>query len=269
MNNTKAIDFVLLIPCYNNNKGLIHSLKSVCYPKEKCEILIVDDGSDPFISAQELMEKLPALTVKVIRIDKNKGIVNALNVGLNTIKSRIDIKYIARLDAGDICHPERFKKQVDFLNTHPEIALLSSWATFYNLTRKVGYSYTTQISHSAILKEMHYKCSFIHPAVMFRSEVLNTIGVYPTEFPHAEDYAFFWEIIQSYKGAIIPEKLVEIDFSEYSVSSKNYNKQLNSRKKVVKRFGDQLFHKLIGLLLLQIKQILPATLIQKIKQLKN
>lgn len=122
------IDFVLLIPCYNNKKGLIASLKSVQYPKEKCEILIVDDGSNPALSAEQLQNEVPFLYIKVIRVEKNLGIVNALNVGLNWILNNCDTMYIARLDAGDSCYPDRFYKQTEFLNKHPEIALLGTCA---------------------------------------------------------------------------------------------------------------------------------------------
>ncbi len=262
--NQQPIDFVLLIPCYNNSEGLQHSLKSISYPKNKCEILIIDDGSTLPLNENEL-QKIYELTIQVIRLAVNGGIVNALNTGLNKLRSRNDIKYIARLDAGDSCSEHRFYRQVDFLNAHPDIALLASWARFENNDTCNGYDYITKITHPEILKEMHFKCSFIHPSVMFRAEVLNTVGIYPQDYPHAEDYAFFWKIIQSYKGAVLPEKLVKINFSEKNVSSKNYKKQLRSRKRIVKKFGNNSIYKWIGLAILNTKLLLPARLVLFLK----
>lgn len=263
--NHKPVDFVLLIPCYNNREGLLHSLKSISYPKEKCEILIVDDGSDVQLNQKVLQEKFPGLSIQVIRLEKNSGIVNALNQGLERIRGRSDVKYIARLDAGDDCLENRFYRQVDFLNAHPDIGILASWARFESKNTGDGYDYRTKIGHSEILKEMHFKCSFIHPTVMFRVELLDTIGVYPGDYPHAEDYAFFWKIVKTYNGAVLPERLVRIILSDKTISSINYKKQLRSRKKIVEEFGSDPIYKYIGLLILNIKLLLPPRLILFLK----
>lgn len=267
--NKQLIDFVLLIPCYNNSDGLARSLKSVVYTKNKFEVVIVDDGSTPPINAVSLQEQFQGTTIHVIRLEQNKGIVNALNTGLNFLKSRSDIKYIARLDAGDTCDENRFFKQVGFLDTHAEIALLGSWARFENALSGKGYDYITKTSHEEILKEMHFKCSFIHPSVMFRRQVLNNVGIYLENYPHAEDYAFFWNILKSNKGAILPEKLVVIIFSDKNVSAIHYKKQLNSRKRVVKDFGTHYFYSLLGNMMQSFKAILPLSLILKLKSNKN
>jgi glycosyltransferase involved in cell wall biosynthesis len=263
--NSTVIDFVLLIPCHNNISGLAASIRSISYPPDKYEVLIVDDGSDIPITKNELKPSDPKVTITIIRLEHNQGIAQALNAGLASLKSRTDVEYIARLDAGDTCHQERFRKQVDFLNRHKEIALLASWARFQNETLMKGYDYITKSKHEEIVKEMHYKCSFIHPSVMFRKEVLDTVALYPLSYPHAEDYAFFWKILKKNKGAVIPEKLVNIVFSDKNISSENYKKQLRSRKKIVKEFGNLWLPKMAGLAILTIKQIMPKNWINVLK----
>jgi glycosyltransferase involved in cell wall biosynthesis len=268
--NSKNIDFVLLIPCYNNISGLSASLKSIYYPVAKFEVLIVDDGSMTPISKDELLQQLDSeMTIRIIRLDRNQGIVQALNAGLVTLRARTDFNYIARLDAGDTCDEQRFHKQVDFLDHHPDIAILASWARFQSTDSNSGYDYITKTTHQDIVKEMHYKCPFIHPSVMFRKEVLDTVGVYPLTYPHAEDYAFFWIILKKYKGAVLPEKLVNIVFSDKNVSAENYKKQLESRKKVVQEFGDQGLRKMIGMATLNLKLVLPRAFIQFLKISKS
>lgn len=261
-----AIDFVLLIPCYNNLNGLAVSLKSISYPVDKFEVLIIDDGSEVPVT-QEKLQVDPAMVINIIRLDHNQGIVQALNTGLATLQSRTNLKYIARLDAGDTCDKQRFQKQVNYLDQHKEIALLASWARFQHSTSVQGYDYITKITHEEIVKEMHRKCSFIHPSVMFRREILDHIGFYPSNYPHAEDYAFFWKIMKHYKGAVLPEKLVQIAYSDANVSSENYTRQLQSRKKIVKDFGDNWLSKWIGIGLLNLKLIIPRKIIQRLKQI--
>jgi glycosyltransferase involved in cell wall biosynthesis len=258
--NAKNIDFVLLIPCYNNISGLSASLESISYPFAKFEVLIVDDGSIVPITKNNL--QIPnEMIVDIIRLDRNLGVVP----GLMVLKSRSDLNYIARLDAGDTCNEKRFQKQVDFLNENDDIAIVASWARFQEAASTNGYDYITETTHEKIVKEMHYKCSFIHPSVMFKKEVLDKVGLYPITYPHAEDYAFFWKILKYYKGAVLPEKLVQIGYSDTNVSAENYKKQLHSRKTIVKEFGDNWLDKRIGIELLNLKLILPRKIIQKIK----
>lgn len=262
--NDPSKDFILLIPCYNNKEGLITSLSSISYPGEKFEVLIIDDGSTEPINQEELRLYCKG-AIQVVHMEKNAGVVVALNAGLRIIKSRNDIKYIARLDAGDTCHEQRFFRQVEFLNNHPNIALLASWARFQSTTSSTAYNYTTKTKHGEILKEMHLKCSFIHPAVIFRKEILDTVGFYPDQYSHAEDYAFFWKILKSYQGAVIPEILVQISYSDRNVSARNYRQQLRSRKKIVKEFGNNYLQKLIGIGILNLKLVTPAEIIQCLK----
>ncbi len=258
------IDFVLLIPCYNNQSGLIDSLKSVSYIPEKCEILIVDDGSAVPIDERGL-QQVTKIPVHVVRVETNAGILNALNIGLMLLKVRTNIKYIARLDAGDTCNEQRFYKQVEFLNKNKEIALLATWARFENPESGKGYDYITKTKHEDILKEMHYKCSFIHPSVMYRWEVLDSVGLYPEEYPHAEDYAFFWMILKKYKGAVLPEKLVRIVFSGKNVSAENYKKQLRSRRAVVMNFASLFVYQMVGVGMVSIKLMIGSKFMKFIK----
>lgn len=264
----QLIDFVVLIPCYNNQKGLLDALRSISYLPEKFEVLIVDDGSAVPLNEEELQKHCKGL-IRIIRLEQNGGIVRALNTGLKALKQRTDIRYIARLDAGDVCHEQRFYKQVDYLNDHPDIALLASWARFENKTTGKGYDYITRTEHKAILKEMHYKCSFIHPSVMFRKGILDQVGLYPDHYVHAEDYAFFWKILQSFAGAVIPERLVRISYSEKNISAKNYRTQLCSRKKIVNEFGNFWLSKRIGILTLCLKLWMPMKWIHWLRQIQK
>ncbi|OFX42839.1 MAG: hypothetical protein A2046_03705 [Bacteroidetes bacterium GWA2_30_7] len=258
-------DFILLIPYFNNIAGLNNSIKSINYPSDLFEILLIDDGSEVELSLNKLDEFTNHLTINIIRLNKNRGIVNALNEGLKFLKDRTDFKYIARLDCDDICNSERFIEQVKFLNENSDIGLLGSWCRFINSETKKSYLYRAKTEHFDILREMHFKCSFIHPTVMFRKEILNTIGCYPNDYVHAEDYAYFWKILKTTKGAILDKELVIIEFSEKNISLQNYNLQIISRIKVINEFGNLKFLKMAGIFLLRCKLLLPKKMILWLK----
>jgi len=258
-------NFSVLIPYFNNKKGLVSSLKSICYSNELYEILIVDDGSDPPLDVNELLEINLGVTIRILRLPKNMGILTALNYGLKDIHERNSVKYIARLDCGDTCDPTRFIEQVNFLNKNPAIGLLGTWCTFTDSNNKKSYNYLTKTEHENIIKEMHFKCSFIHPTVMFRREVLDKVGYYPEEYPHAEDYAFFWNILTVFKGAIIPKNYVNVEFNMGNVSVKNFTEQLSSRKKIIRHMGSNKWLKIAGIFLINCRHMLPIKAIKQIK----
>jgi glycosyltransferase involved in cell wall biosynthesis len=258
-------DFILLIPCYNNLNGLLTSLKSIHHPFNLFEVLIIDDGSTEIIIENKIRELNPHLVFKIIRLTQNSGILTALNTGLDELNTRSDYNYIARLDCGDTCHPNRFSEQVKFLNENPKVGLLGTWCSFTDSATGKSYLYKTKTKHDEILKEMHIKCSFIHPTVMFRKEVLAKVGHYPKEFIHAEDYAFFWDILTFFEGAVIPRNYVNIELATENISSKYFTEQLLSRKKIVSSKGSNNWFKLLGITLLNFKRFIPTTRIKKLK----
>ena len=259
------LDFVILIPCFNNQLGLEKSIESVFYKNHNYEILIIDDGSIIPLSEIKLQEKFPNKPLSVIRLNDNSGITKALNTGLDYILKFKETKYIARLDCSDTCQADRFNKQVEFLEKHHDIYLLGTWCEFQDEKSKKKYIYKTKTKHQDIIKEMHFKCSFIHPTVMFKKEVLKSIGFYPYEFSHAEDYAFFWKILKKHTGEIIPEILVRISTNSESISSKHYKRQLKSRLKVVANFGTEKVNISLGKTMVLIRYLLPEKIIKFLK----
>ena len=266
MHTTVLYDFVLLIPCFNNVDGLMKSLDSVQY-NGSYTILVVDDGS-----YEKVEKKLPASyhtkhPLEIIVLTRNKGIALALNEGLRYIQQHYLTKYIARLDCGDICHPLRFEKQIIFLNNNPTIGLLGSWCIFKNYVTGSVYNYTTPVTHKDILREMHFRNAFIHPTVIFRNEILKENIFYPTKYKYAEDYAFFWNILSTYQGAIIDEFLVTCELKSNSISALGRKKQLKERKLIVQHFATHKSLKILGLMRLFLLSVVPSSLILKLKKI--
>ena len=108
-------EVVVLIPHYNNLSGLYKSLTSIS-EDIPIDVLIVDDGSyeKPLLSYLEgNFNKLNK--IHLIMLENNVGIENALNAGLHFIFNDGKYKFIARLDAGDTCIPNRLFLQYSYL----------------------------------------------------------------------------------------------------------------------------------------------------------
>ena len=264
------IDFCLLIPCYNNFNGLIVSLKSVIYPSENFLVLVIDDGSKETVTLEKINKEMDVKkTVVVLQNEKNLGITTTLNKGLSWIEENTNARYIARLDCGDICMPERFVMQIEYMDAHPETGLTGSWCQFEDKKTLDKYSYKTPSQHDDIVRAMHFRNVFIHPTVMFRTSLLKEAGYYPIEFEYAEDYAFFWKLIKKNHSFIVEKFLVICEINKEGLSYKNKGKQLIARGKVIKTFGSNIVLKVNAYLRLALLFILPKGISLQLKKWKG
>jgi glycosyltransferase involved in cell wall biosynthesis len=259
-----AMDFCVLIPYYNDFEGLIYSVKSIVYQATKFSVVIVDDGSEVLLDRDALIARIQSdFSFEIISLPENQGITKALNAGLTWINNRRDVRYVARLDCGDWCYPDRFIEQVNFLNTHDDVHLLGSWCVFQDDTGKIIYKYRTPISEEAIQREMHFRNVFIHPTVMWRN---GSVSSYPENFPYAEDYGLFYSLMKNGAVAILPRILVRCRLSVSGLSSQNRRMQLASRAKVVKKMAGNKILMTLGILKIYMLKIFPYDFILQIKR---
>ena len=121
MNSSKLIS--VLMPVYNTKEEFLRTaIESILNQTfSNFEFIIINDGSTN--NAEDVI-----LSYKDDRIiylkQENQGIVAALNNGWDRAKG----EYIARMDSDDISFPERFEKQLKFLEENPEYSLVGSWA---------------------------------------------------------------------------------------------------------------------------------------------
>lgn len=155
----------------------------------------------------------------------------ALNAGLEKYASGYD--YIARLDCGDLCQRQRIERQVKFLDANQDCYLVGSWVEFTTTNGQHLFTLRHPTSYSDIKRRMFLNAAFTHPAVMFRSSVLEAVGFYPLNFPAAEDYAFFFSIISRFPAQNIPEVLVRCTVDPHGISSKKRKTQILSRIAVI------------------------------------
>ena len=240
-------EIIVLIPHYNNTFKLIQSIQSI---KEQItvDLLIVDDGSqDDLLIEEDVKKAYQYGKVFIEKLHKNKGIEHALNRGLELIQ-KMNYKYIGRLDCGDFCHTNRFSKQLDFLKSNPNIYLLGTWANVLDLNGKLLFILKHPHLDQIIKKRMYLNSMFVHPSVVFRSSIIENVGFYPTNYKAAEDYAYFFKIIEQFEVANLPEALLDYIIDDDSISSTKRKLQVKNRIKVILNnfyFG---FYPIYGLL---------------------
>lgn len=227
-------NLVVLIPHYNSSRALEETIGSISesFP---IDVLIIDDGS----SKKPILEKLNAVyqnagKIHIEFLPHNQGIEKALNYGLKIIEKAPGYKYIGRLDSGDFCVTNKFKKQVDYLEKNPDVYLLGTWGNIIDEFSNHLYYLKHPVGYEEIQKKMYINSCFIHPSVVFRKEVLRTVGCYPENYKSAEDYAYFFNIMKRYKVENLPEVLLNYVISENSISSIKRKEQIKNRIKIIR-----------------------------------
>jgi len=262
----RQLDFCLLIPCYNNPQGLMASLESVFYDADRFAVVIIDDGSAIPVYADQIKSELKNIgSITVLRNEENRGITNALNRGLQWIEEHLSVQYIARLDCGDLCHPQRFYRQMEYMTTHPDIGLLGSWSIFEDKKSMLRYEYKTPTDHEKIKTQMCWRNVFIHPTVMFRADLISQSGYYPADFLFAEDYVFFWKLIKIAPSHILDQFLVTCEINKEGLSFRNSKQQRLEHIKVIKDQVSGPLMKIAGILRVKTLSLIPKRLVLPLK----
>lgn len=238
---------VILIPYYNSMPSLLASLGSVL-PSERCDVLIVDDGS-PVQPVDEDAARGAWHAdgdLHILRQPINGGIEKALNSGLDWIIDR-DYTYIARLDCGDRNIGDRIAKQEAFLDNHPDVLLVGGAALFFDLEGNPEFVYRLPTTAAGIAAMMWRNSAFMHPAVMFRASAVALVGHYPYDYPAAEDYAYFWRFMHAGPVANLPDVLIEYELDPGGISLSKRRTQLTSRLKVQREHSDGSWRARVGI----------------------
>ena len=224
-------EVIIIIPHYNNPKGLEKSIESI-RERINIDVIIIDDGSKNKLNITGHKKKYRSAQLFYREHKQNKGIAASLNIGLDFAREK-KYKYIARLDAGDLCYKNKFKLQHSYLKKNPEVKLLGTWARVIDGKGEHLFDLKHPIKYKKIKKLMYLNSVFLHPSVMFSSSVLTETKHYPLNYFAAEDYAFFFKIIKMHKSENYPEILMDYLVDKNSISSKFRKQQVKSRIKVI------------------------------------
>ncbi len=197
----------VILPAYNAAEFIEPALDSLLRQTEPdSELIVVDDGSSDRTSA--IVSGI-SQRVNLIR-GEHRGLVAALNAGIAA--STCD--YIARMDADDLAHPDRLRRQADYLDGRPGVGLVASQAEYLgdrnqNRALALWVDWTNSLlAAEEISLNRFVESPLVHPTVMFRRELIERFGGY-REGPFPEDYELWLRWLEAgVKMAKLPDKLL-------------------------------------------------------------
>lgn len=165
------------------------------------ELLVVDDGSTDRTGA--ILDGVGDPRLTVIH-QPRAGLTRSLNRALRLSAAPL----VARLDADDVALPERFARQVAFLDAHPEVGLLGTGCHEISPTGQTLRTIRPPVGDLAIRRALIRKNLFVHSSVMMRREALEQAGAYDESLPVAQDYDLWLRMSRVARMANLPEPLV-------------------------------------------------------------
>ncbi len=227
---SSSVMISVLMPVHNASPYLRRAVESILSQTiTDFELIVIDDASTDGSAA--VLDDLKDPRIIRIRFEKNKGIVDALNTALNHVKG----KYIARMDADDIAHPDRFQMQIDCFERFPNISVIGSWIKGFGDVRR-EYIHRYPITDAHIRASLLFESPFAHPAVMIRRAALEKLDqYYSPDFPYVEDWELWTRLIRSAEASNIPMPLLKYRIHAKSVSQQFTRVQGESKLKLLKK----------------------------------
>lgn len=207
------MDFTVITSVYKNDSptfiGVALDSMLVNQSIPPTEIILVQDGPVPYEISRLLLAYKDKYgdRIKVIKLAENKGLGNALKIGVENAKYEI----IARMDSDDICLPNRFEKQLAYLEAHPECDIVGGQMTeFIDSPVNIIGRREVPLSNEEIYDYMKSRCALNHVTVMFRKEAVLKAGNYQDWFWNEDYYLWVRMMMTGCKFANIPDIAVNV-----------------------------------------------------------
>lgn len=212
----------VVIPVYNAENFITEALNSVCNQTYRnLEIIVIDDGSTD--SSKLQIQRVAEFDERVKLISReNKGLINSLNEGI----TKSNGSYIARMDADDICLPNRFIQQISHFKKHPNISVLFTSIEYINEKNEVGRRKVSSKNRLIEPVEFLFGCPVCHPSAMFNMNLLSKSDItYDSNFNKAEDFELWTRLSSKYSIGILNEVLFQYRIHSGSITSQNSDTQ--------------------------------------------
>ena len=232
----------VLVPVYNSEDFLHDTINSILTQTfEDFELILLNDGSTD--GSEKVIESFSDSRIKYYKNERNLGI----SATRNRLMEMATGEYWAVMDNDDISLPQRFEKQVAFLDRNLDVAIVGTWIELFNRRSVKGFAarvrkFITNLGlvwchpSEVTLKETLKANSCMHPTMMIRASVIkeNNIKYNPALTP-SEDYDLVRQVLLTgFRVCNIREVLFKYNMhgNNFSVKKK---KMMKEADKIIKK----------------------------------
>lgn len=210
----------VVLPVYRSVKDISTAVDSVRKQTiNNWELLVINDaGSDD--GTAEVVSLYGEIDgrIKLIQAQERLGLAESINYGMRLAKG----KYIARLDADDTAHTDRFEKQVALMEKRPEVGLCGTWQHHYG--PNCNWDHRATADEDLLKARLIFWCDLCHSTLMMRKDVFIQNNLFYNNEWLAEDYELWTRVMQKTTIVNIPEVLGEYKEDGTSITAKKFDK---------------------------------------------
>lgn len=194
------------------------------------QIIIIQDGDltpDLLAVLDKWRQIIPEDIFVYHKNDENLGLTKSMNIGIKYVKE----KYIARIDSDDICLPEKFEKQYEYLESHPEISILGTQVQEIDADGQYTKLRFYPLTNKEVIRYIPRATPLQHSNVMMRTQMFRNGISYNERFRMTQDLALWFDALcAGYKIANIPDCLFLFRISNETMRRRNRTKAYNEFK---------------------------------------
>jgi hypothetical protein len=211
----------IVMSVFNGERFLCEAVESILGQSlSDFEFIIIDDGSTD--RSGSILKAYEARDPRIrIYPQENRGLIESLNRGCGLARG----KYIARMDADDIAVPDRLAWQIDFMEKHPEVAVVGGAVEFMDRVGKVLRVAGRPLHNDEIQRVILNQSGVMwHPTVVIRKAAFVQMGGY-RNVVDAEDYDLWLRMAEMFELANLPQVLLKYRLHPGQVSVAKCTKQ--------------------------------------------
>lgn len=198
----------VVLPVYNGGAYVAEAIESILTQTYRDFVLyLLNDGSTD--SSLDVLQSYAKKDTRVRVVSReNRGLIATLNEGI----ALAETEYLARMDGDDVAMPDRFEKQIAYLDAHPECVAVGSDVLLIDSDGAPLYVMEYPHTHAEIEGAQRTALNvsvMAHPTAMVRMSAIEGIGGYHREFIDAEDIDFFLRLGEAGELANVPEVLLK------------------------------------------------------------
>ena len=194
-----------VLPLYNGIKYISECIGSIQQQTFlEWELIIVNEyGSDDGCADLVLEYAKSDSRIRLIQNTARLGLAESLNVGIEAASG----EYIARVDVDDPSYPERFEKQIAYMDRHPDVFMCGTLQR--SVTTNGKYILDVPCDSEELKSAMLFGCEISHCSVLFRRDTWIENGFRYDKDCLCEDYDLWTKIMFEHKIVNLPEILVD------------------------------------------------------------
>lgn len=219
----------VILPVYNAENTIERTLNSILAQTFKpCSIIVINDGSTD--ETTSILENYSTIaTIEIINLPKNKGLLNALNIGLDRITSE---SIIFRIDADDIWLPNHIQSLLETFNNSDANFVASP---SLKMIENVITGQSKFLTHEQLKRDLLWDNPLTHSAIAFDINLYKNIGGYSID-SYCLDYDLIIKLCHAGRFKMVSDPSVL-----YYVYENSLSRRIDFSIRIKDRFDCQIY----------------------------